>query len=420
MKILTTSDSPNLCSGLARVHRHVIDGLVAAGHSVLPCVWFGYDKTTTDRIKKKEIAPPPLTYKTPAGDDIQMLTIPKRSNFDEVKMLYDICKMVKPDVVLTTGDFWDFYYIKLLKSKLDFNFKWVAYLTIERDQFDKDLTSVIKYADALAAPTLFGQKLLQDATGETVEFIPYGMDDRFKRLPDKERARLKEERGCTGKTRFITVGQNTWRKNLPCLLQAIDILADRNQMQDKHFYIHTNVDAADAQEMSLYDLRAIVEYLGLEKYVSFPKQEVSLFKAPDDDVLVQEYNASDIFVLPSVCEGYGLPFHEAMACGLPVICSNWSVMPETVGSADVLGFHPRGWLVNTRLEFVPPARPVQMPTPEALANTIQYAAGQVVPAMREECTKFAKERRWEETKRKVCDIVEQAASRPDRIPVEEV
>jgi hypothetical protein len=55
-----------------------------------------------------------------------------------------------------------------------------------------------------------------------------------------------------------------------------------------------------------------------------------------------------------------------------------------------------------------------------LANTIQYAAGQVVPAMREECTKFAKERRWEETKRKVCDIVEQAASRPDRIPVEEV
>ena len=419
MKIITISDSPNLYSGLARVHRQVIDGLVAAGHSVLPCVWFGYDKDTTDRIKKKEIAPPPLIYRTSAGDTVQMLTIPKRSNFDEIKMLYDVCKMAKPDVLLTIGDYWDWYYVKLLKSKLDFKLKWVAYLTMERDQLDKDLVPVLKYADALATPTLFGQRLLQNATGEAVSFIPYGTDDRFVRLPDDERARLKEERGCAGKTRFITVGQNTWRKNLPCLLQAIDILADRNQIQDKHFYIHANVDAQDSQEMSLYDLRAIVEYLGLEKYVSFPKQGVSLFKAPDDDVLVREYNASDVFVLPSVCEGYGLPFHEAMACGLPIIASNWSVMPETVGGKGV-GRHPRGWLTGTRLEFVPPARPVRMPIPEVLADTIQRATGMVTQAMREECMEFAKGRRWGETKRKVCDIVEQAARRPDRLPVEDV
>jgi glycosyltransferase involved in cell wall biosynthesis len=48
------------------------------------------------------------------------------------------------------------------------------------------------------------------------------------------------------------------------------------------------------------------------------------------------YNLADVFIYPSIYEGFGLPVLEAMACGTPVITSNVSSMPEIVGDAGVL------------------------------------------------------------------------------------
>jgi glycosyltransferase involved in cell wall biosynthesis len=48
------------------------------------------------------------------------------------------------------------------------------------------------------------------------------------------------------------------------------------------------------------------------------------------------YSAADLYVYPSLYEGFGLPVVEAMACGCPVIASNVSSLPEVVGDAGVL------------------------------------------------------------------------------------
>ena len=47
------------------------------------------------------------------------------------------------------------------------------------------------------------------------------------------------------------------------------------------------------------------------------------------------YSAADLFVFPSLYEGFGLPPLEAMACGAPVVCSNAASLPEVVGDAAV-------------------------------------------------------------------------------------
>jgi glycosyltransferase involved in cell wall biosynthesis len=69
--------------------------------------------------------------------------------------------------------------------------------------------------------------------------------------------------------------------------------------------------------------------LGLEDRVIFTGY------VPDED-LPAIYSAADLFVFPSLYEGFGLPVLEAMACGTPVVCSNTSCLPEVAGDAALL------------------------------------------------------------------------------------
>jgi len=50
-----------------------------------------------------------------------------------------------------------------------------------------------------------------------------------------------------------------------------------------------------------------------------------------EEDLVPLYNLCDLFVFPSLAEGFGLPALEAMSCGTPTIGSNCTSLPEVIG-----------------------------------------------------------------------------------------
>jgi alpha-1,3-rhamnosyl/mannosyltransferase len=73
-------------------------------------------------------------------------------------------------------------------------------------------------------------------------------------------------------------------------------------------------------------VRSLVSQLGLEDVVQ------CLPNIAEDD-LPALYSGAQVFVFPSIYEGFGLPPLEAMACGAPVLCCDTSSLPEVVGDA---------------------------------------------------------------------------------------
>jgi len=77
------------------------------------------------------------------------------------------------------------------------------------------------------------------------------------------------------------------------------------------------------------ELFKTVQYLKLDKKVIFTGY------VPEGE-LIFLYNAADLFLYPSLYEGFGIPPLEALTCGVPVISSNVSSLPEVVGDAGML------------------------------------------------------------------------------------
>lgn len=120
---------------------------------------------------------------------------------------------------------------------------------------------------------------------------------------------------------ILYVGELERRKNVPALVQAFKSLVDQGLphalvIVGPKGWMYNRL----CQALASLDLTARVVFTG---YV--PEDELPLF-----------YNAADLFAFPSIYEGFGLPVLEAMACGVPVVTSNVSSLPEIVGDAGIL------------------------------------------------------------------------------------
>jgi len=69
------------------------------------------------------------------------------------------------------------------------------------------------------------------------------------------------------------------------------------------------------------------------------EDQVTLLEYVPMDQLLELYRNADVFVYPSLYEGFGFPPLEAMACGCPVVTSNTSSLPEVIGDAGLM-IHP--------------------------------------------------------------------------------
>jgi glycosyltransferase involved in cell wall biosynthesis len=126
---------------------------------------------------------------------------------------------------------------------------------------------------------------------------------------------------------ILNVGTVEPRKNILTLLKAFHFLKS-------NFKVPHELLIAGAKGWKNSEIYSEYKKLNLENDVKF------LGYIPQEDVS-QLYSGAEVFVFPSLYEGFGFPVLEAMACGCPVVASNVSSIPEVLGDAGILIDDPK-------------------------------------------------------------------------------
>lgn len=118
--------------------------------------------------------------------------------------------------------------------------------------------------------------------------------------------------------RILMVGDIDNRKNLQGMLRALAYVKERLPERPLELVIVGN-----QQQRGLFRTfeKAASQYASITWTGYVPDQDLS-----------RHYREADVFVFPSLWEGFGIPVLEAMSAGIPVVCSDLASLPEVGGS----------------------------------------------------------------------------------------
>ncbi len=236
--------------------------------------------------------------------------IPKGNLQTAAVVVYDLLDLDYPDEV-TTGRS-----LSLLKNRL----------------------SYIKYASRIITISYFSKLRIVahfDIDPEQIEVIPIGVDSaKFHPVSSQEKQQIRNRLGIPSRAFVILyVGSEQRRKNLLTMARA---LAQLSQSTANILFVKIGKPQSTMASKKFRELLKVSE---------LTKNSVFIDYATDME-LPDWYSSADVFVFPSVAEGFGIPLLEAMASGTPIITTKLSSIPEVVGDTAIMvddPFNPQEW-----------------------------------------------------------------------------
>jgi len=177
----------------------------------------------------------------------------------------------------------------------------------------------------------FSRRKISDVLGvrpERIRVVNEAGDPVFRRLPKLEAAPLYRRLRLPAGARFVSyVGGFSPHKNLFLLVELLQDLAAQTEFADVRLVLVGDFQG-DAFFSCYRELKQRVEAAGLQERVHFAGYM-------GDNELLTLLNLTTALVLPSFCEGFGLPAVEAAACGAPVLVTTESPLPELLGDGAI-------------------------------------------------------------------------------------
>ncbi len=198
-------------------------------------------------------------------------------------------------------------------------------LALPEQDFNRLVEEPRMAAHILVASSFTRDTLIEHGTpAAAITVIPYGVDcARFSPSPEPRRT--------DAKLRLLFVGRINQRKGIRYLLEALRLLGRTD--------VHLTVCGRVVDDLEIFKPFAA---------------QVEIRPNVNQSELLAAYREADLFVFPSVAEGFGQVLLESLACGLPVLSTTHTAAPDLIEDGV------QGWIVA-------PARP------DLLAERIAWA-----------------------------------------------
>ena len=192
--------------------------------------------------------------------------------------------------------------------------------------FKKLQPLILRRVKKIITPSNFSKDMVKKVMSineSKIEIVPLGINDAFRIINSKESInKIKDTYKISAQYILNVGGESSW-KNISRLITAYAILVKKYQI--KEMLVITGIRTKSILEKHLQEISKL----------NLTNKVLILGYIPEED-LIHLYNGAKVFVYPSLMEGFGLPPLEAMACGVPVVASNLTSIPEIVGDAALL------------------------------------------------------------------------------------
>jgi glycosyltransferase involved in cell wall biosynthesis len=321
MRPLIYSTSPLVGSGYASATRYVAKGLRDRGHSPAVFAWNSHAGQVID------------------WDGIPIY--PRSNAMNGADGLSLFARHFGADLILAICDPW---VIHPAGWRAGHDLPVVHWYPCQSEPASSVLVDTVKAADLALCYSQWGTRAMREAGSVHTQYCPLGVATDIYKPADKSlaRSKIQDDKGVAGRFLAVMLAANsstvpTSRKAFDQVLQGWRLFLDEHD-PDALLYLHT----WPGPEQGGFNLERMVEAIGLLDNIRFPDATEFLLTQPDT-TLARIFAAADVAVQCTTGEGFGLPILEAQACGVPVLTTDYSSMPELTAHGLVIPGCARMW-----------------------------------------------------------------------------
>jgi len=204
----------------------------------------------------------------------------------------------------------------------------------ESTKVPDDWKEPLESMDQIWIPSHFAKDVLikNGLTANKIMVIPEGIDPQLFHPLQPKRQDIAEIKGF----KFLFIGQYSERKGMPALIKAFD--EEFHQTPDVWLVLSSHFAWPFEADFNLHKKIQSLNLKASEKIIIVPNDQ-------SHQKVASLYTSCDCFISANRSEGWGLPITEAMACGLPVIVTNFSGQTEYLTEQN-------SFLLNYELEDI--------------------------------------------------------------------